>query len=69
MLRGFRSIYLGLLINCTIMGWVNLAMAKILSVTMGWTRLTAVLVSLAITGGYSALFTWRWPSTPSSWAG
>ncbi|MGE5357699.1 MAG: sodium:solute symporter family protein [Bacteroidales bacterium] len=54
-LRGFRSIYLGLVINCTIMGWVNLAMAKILSVTMGWTRLTAVLVSLAITGAYSAL--------------
>jgi solute:Na+ symporter, SSS family len=54
-LRGFRSIYLGLAINCTIMGWVNLAMAKILSVTMGWTRLTAVLASLAITGAYSAL--------------
>src|SRR2546428_1705282 len=29
-LRGFRAIYLGLLINCIILGWVNLAMAKIL---------------------------------------
>src|SRR5439155_250170 len=28
--RGFRAIYLGLLINCIILGWVNLAMAKIL---------------------------------------
>src|SRR5437667_8255581 len=54
-LRGFRALYLGLPINCVIMGWVNLAMAKILSVTMGWNRLTAVLVSLAITGFYSAL--------------
>jgi len=38
-----------------IIGWVNLAMAKILAVTMGWDRLTAVLASLAITGFYSAL--------------
>src|SRR5256885_10157388 len=29
-LRGFRAIYLGLLMNCIILGWVNLAMAKIL---------------------------------------
>jgi SSS family solute:Na+ symporter len=54
-LRGFRSLYLGLAINCVIMGWVNLAMAKILSVTLGWDQLTAVLISLAITGIYSAL--------------
>jgi SSS family transporter len=54
-LRGFRALYLGLLINCVIIGWVNLAMAKILAVTLGWNRLTAVLASLAITGFYSAL--------------
>jgi Na+/proline symporter len=54
-LRGFRALYLGLPINCVIMGWVNLAMAKILSVTLGWDQLTAVLISLAITGVYSAL--------------
>ncbi len=54
-LRGFRALYLGLPINCIVIGWVNLAMAKILSVTMGWDRLTAVLASLAITGFYSAL--------------
>ena len=53
-LRGFRALYLGLPINCVIMGWVNLAMAKILAVTLGWDRLTAVFVSLAITGLYSA---------------
>jgi solute:Na+ symporter, SSS family len=54
-LRGFRALYLGIPINCVIMGWVNLAMAKILAVTLGWDRLTAVLISLAITGIYSAL--------------
>jgi solute:Na+ symporter, SSS family len=55
LLRGFRAIYLGIPINCVIMGWVNLAMAKVLAVTLGWDQLTAVLVSLAITGVYSAL--------------
>jgi Na+/proline symporter len=54
-LRGFRALYLGLPINCVIMGWVNLAMAKILSVTLGWDQLTAVMISLAITGIYSAV--------------
>lgn len=55
LLRGFRALYLGIPINCIIIGWVNLAMAKILAVTMGWNRMTAVFVSLAITAGYSAL--------------
>ncbi|HEV8316802.1 MAG TPA: sodium:solute symporter family protein, partial [Vicinamibacterales bacterium] len=54
-LRAFRALYLGIAINCVIMGWVNLAMAKILSVTLGWDRFTAVLLSLAITGIYSAV--------------
>jgi Na+/proline symporter len=54
-LRAFRALYLGLPINFVIIGWVNLAMAKILAVTMGWDRLTAVLAMLAITGFYSAL--------------
>src|SRR5258705_10440457 len=34
-LRGFRALYLRLPINCIIMGWVNLAMLKILQVTLG----------------------------------
>jgi SSS family solute:Na+ symporter len=54
-LRGFRALYLGIPINCIIMGWVNLAMATVLRVTMGWSRLNAVLFSLAVTGIYSAL--------------
>ena len=54
-LRGFRALYLGLPINCLIIGWVSLAMSKILSVTLGWDRLTAVLVGLTATGVYSAV--------------
>ncbi|MBE2226550.1 MAG: sodium:proline symporter, partial [Ignavibacteria bacterium] len=29
-LRGFKALYLGIFMNCIIMGWVNLAMGKIL---------------------------------------
>ncbi len=52
LLRGCRALYLGLPVNCMIIGWVNLAMAKILEVTLGWTRLTAVFAGLALTGAY-----------------
>ena len=52
LLRGFRALYLGLPVNCMVIGWVNLAMAKILEVTLGWTRLTAVFAGLALTGAY-----------------
>ena len=34
-LRGFRALYLGLPINCIILGWVNLAMVKILMLVFG----------------------------------
>jgi Na+/proline symporter len=54
-LRGFRALYLAIPINCAIMGWVNLAMAKVLFVMLGWDRLTAVLISLAVTGVYVAV--------------
>ena len=33
-LRGFRALYLGVLMNCLIMGWVNLAMAKVFQLTL-----------------------------------
>jgi SSS family solute:Na+ symporter len=52
-LRGFRALYLGIPINCIVIGWVNLAMLKILQVTLGldaagalW-ALTAMLVFTA----------------------
>jgi len=42
--RGFRSIYLGLLFNCVIMATVNLAAAKIASVLLGWPLTTTLIV-------------------------
>ena len=41
-LRGFRALYLGLPINCIIMGWVNLAMVKILMMIFGVTQVKAL---------------------------
>ncbi len=38
-LRGFRAIYLGLLMNCIILGWVTKAMTSIVSVTLGGSSL------------------------------
>ncbi len=42
-LRGFRALYLGLPVNCIIMGWVNLAMVKILVLIFGVTKIEALI--------------------------
>ena len=42
-LRGFRALYLGIPINCIILGWVNLAMVKILQLILGITQGQALL--------------------------
>ena len=34
-LRGFRALYLGVPVNCIVLGWVNLAMVKILMLALG----------------------------------
>ncbi len=47
-LRGFRALYLGLPINCIIMGWVNVAMIKILRMVFGLTEIQALVVVLGI---------------------
>ncbi len=39
-LRAFRAAYLALPVNCIIIGWVNLAMAKIVGMTVGMHGLT-----------------------------
>src|SRR6476619_5214450 len=57
-LRGFRALYLGLPINCIIMGWVNLAMVKILQLTLGLDAtgaLWALLALLIFTAFYTTL--------------
>src|ERR1700710_1117764 len=47
-LRGFRALYLGIPINCIVMGWVNLAMLKILQVTLGLDGAHALWALLAL---------------------
>ena len=54
-LRGFRALYLALPVNTIIMGWVNLAMAKILAMTLGIGKLEAVMFCLALTLIYTAI--------------
>jgi SSS family solute:Na+ symporter len=49
-LRGFRALYLALPVNTIIMGWVNLAMVKILELTLGLDKREAMIVTLVIAG-------------------
>ena len=54
-LRGFRALYLGVLMNCLIMGWVNLAMVKVLKISLGLEKFDAVLLCLVITTVYTTI--------------
>src|SRR6266436_1085422 len=57
-LRGFRALYLGIPINCIILGWVNLAMVKILQLILGvdkWQALLIVMGLIALTSFISTL--------------
>lgn len=57
-LRGFRALYFGLPINCIVLGWVNLAMVKILMLVLGVTKVQAlgiVLGMIAFTAMISTL--------------
>ncbi len=47
-LRGFRAFYLGLLINLIIMGWVNLALVKILMLILGVNKVQALLITIGV---------------------
>ncbi len=47
-LRGFRALYLGIPINCIVLGWVNLAMVKILMLILGITKLQALAIVLGM---------------------
>ena len=47
-LRGFRALYLGIPINCIILGWVNLAMVKILSLILGVSKTEALLMVIGL---------------------
>lgn len=57
-LRGFRSVYLGVVMNCIILGWVNLAMVKILVLVLGVNKdeaLWIVIGMIALTSFISTL--------------
>jgi len=57
-LRGFRALYLGIPINCIVLGWVNKAMVDILTLILGVTTLQAlgiVIGMIAITSFISTL--------------
>ena len=47
-LRGFRALYLGIPINCIILGWVNLAMVKILTLVLGVTKTEALFIVIGL---------------------
>jgi len=47
-LRGFRALYLGIMINCVILGWVNLAMVKILGLIFGIGKIEALAIVLGL---------------------
>ncbi|MEE2711836.1 MAG: sodium:solute symporter family protein [Planctomycetota bacterium] len=54
-LRGFRAIYLGVLMNGFILGWVNIAMIKILGWSLDLNAWVALAICLSVTLLYSAL--------------
>jgi len=47
-LRGFRALYLGLPVNLIIMGWVNLAIVKILVLVLGVSKVEALVIAVVI---------------------
>jgi Na+/proline symporter len=51
-LRGVRAVYQGVIVNTIIMGWVNLAMVKILSLTLHVPTYLALWVCLGLTALY-----------------
>ena len=57
-LRGFKAVYLGLIMNALIIGWVNVALNSILSVFFGIPEEQVIYYTFAamlLTAGYSAL--------------
>jgi Na+/proline symporter len=57
-LRGFRALYLGLFLNCIIMGWVNVAMMSILEGIFGISHAQVILYIVAcmvLVAAYSAM--------------
>ncbi|MBV8074500.1 MAG: FecR domain-containing protein [Candidatus Eremiobacteraeota bacterium] len=54
-LRATRAVYQGVIVNTIIMGWVNLAIAKILGLTLGIQKWEAIGICLVLTAIYVAI--------------
>ena len=52
-LRGFRALYLAIPINLIIMGWVTMAMVKILTISLGISPWIAVGICFVVTTAYA----------------
>jgi Na+/proline symporter len=55
LLRGFRALYLAIPINLIILGWVTLAMVKIIELSIGVDKWIAVGICVIVTLSYSVL--------------
>lgn len=55
-LRGFRAIYLGLLMNCIILGWVTKAMATIIQTAMGFTPVQSLAICILFLIPFTGLY-------------
>ncbi len=53
-LRGFRALYLAFPINCIILGWVTVGMAKVLTVVTGADQWLIIIILYLIIGAYIA---------------
>jgi SSS family solute:Na+ symporter len=54
-LRVFRALWLALPINVIAMGWVILAISKIMYVAVGWEKLTSILIFTGLAYAYTLL--------------
>ncbi len=54
-LRGFRALYLAIAINLIILGWVTLAMVKIIELSIGVDKWIGVGICILVTLTYSGL--------------
>ena len=55
-LRGFRAIYLGLLVNCLILGWVTKAMTTIVATSLGLSDANALWVCVFFLMPFTGLY-------------
>jgi Na+/proline symporter len=55
-LRGFRAVYLGLLMNCLILGWVTKAMVNIISTSLGVSDFKALVICVFFLMPFTGLY-------------